>query len=169
MIGFTMDLKLVWARAITSSGKEARASGMRYVGQVRAAHAAGKSPRLEQVSLDLEGRGHELVLYRLYSGAVRNAKSIVDENSAFSVEPNLFLERSIRLMSSSVAGDQLPFIGDVIVYEGVPYFLKWSGGSVLIYAAFVHRNRPLIPDEQRLGRTFIIPTLRCVFESRPTH
>jgi hypothetical protein len=131
------------------------------------------------VPLDLEGRGRQELLYRLYSGLAQNARSRNDEDSSFKTEPNLFLDRAVRFassdeaskISSSAAGGQLTIkTADVLMFGGAPYLFTWDAGfGVLVYDAYSRRDRPYIPEEKIEGHTFILPTLRCIFESRPTH
>ena len=179
---FTLLEKLIWSRATTGYSIEQGARATRDVnmvlGQVRAAHADNRTPRFDKVSLDLEGRGHEEVLYRLYSGLMRNPTSINDQNSSFKSEPHLLLDRAIGLagsnnlsnISSHAAGNDVTRgPAEVLLFDGVPYFLTWSADHVLVYASYLQPNRPKIPDETFEDRTFIIPQLRCMFESRQNH
>jgi hypothetical protein len=179
---FALLEKLIWSRAVTgySIEQDARATRdvNRVLGQVRAARATNRVPRFDKISLDFEGRGSKDVLYRLYSGLMRNPTTINDQNSSFKSEPHLFLERAMGLavndnlskISSHAAGNDVTRgPADVLLFDGVPYLLTWSADHVLVYASYIQPNRPKIPDETFEDRTFIIPQLRCMFESRQDH
>lgn len=180
---FALLAKLAWSRAMTTYSVDREARAKRDVGttlaRVREAHSKGREPRLQQVSIDLEGRGHGEVIYRLYSGLVQNPKSIVDENSSSKFEPTLFLARAIELASERdrpkvsvhAAGHDIAGLSaDVLLFDGDPYFLTWSSDkAVLIYAAYSQRDRPMSSAEKHDGHSHLIPMLRCMFDSRPTH
>jgi hypothetical protein len=180
---FQLLEKLIWSRAITkySADREltAKRDVDRILGEIRKAHASNLIPRFDKVSLDLEGRGQEEALYRLFSGLLRNPTSINDQNSSFKSEPNLFLGRALALalsgdvakVSPDAAGNAATLApADVLLFDGTPYFLKWSGGnSLYVYDSHIQPNRPRTPDEINEGRTFVSLQLRCMFDSRPTH
>jgi hypothetical protein len=180
---FALLQKLIWSRSVTGYSMDQETRAKRDVGMilagVRAAHAGNRSPRFDKVTLDLEGRGRKEVLYRLYTGLLGNPDSLNDKNISFKSEPYLFLDRAIAIASSASLAKVSPHAAgndvtggpaDVLLFDSVPYFLHWSGDDVLlVYASYLQPNRPMIPDESIEHGTFIIPLLRCMFESRPTH
>jgi hypothetical protein len=180
---FALLERLIRERAFTANPTDPEGRAKRdidfIVGRVRESQAAGGSPRFEKVLLDLEGRGYGELLFRLYSGSTHNSKSINDEYSSRKLEPELFLARAGDFSSSgsgstpspSAAGAQLTSKrADVLLFDGTPYLLTWApNNEVLIYAAYLNRNRPKIPNEISEGRTSIVPLLRCMFDSRPAH
>jgi hypothetical protein len=178
--GFALLEKLARSRALTTYSVERDTRAARDVEtvlrEVRASQVKGGKPRLDKTALDLEGRGREEVLYRLYIGLARNPPSITE--ISFKQEPQLYLERAIELAPWVDAGKVSPLaagsdvvvgLSEVFVYAGIPYLLKWSGETVLINAAYLQRNRPISSQEAAEQRGFILPTPRCLFESRPNH
>lgn len=174
--------KLIWSRAITgySVNKKSRAKRdvERILGEVRRAHATNRKPRFDKVTLDLEGRGKKEVLYRLYSGLGQNPMSAEDLYSAYIGGPRLFLERALELAngkdylkaSSSASGGQLTIkSANVLLFDDAPYLLSLGPDVTYVYAAYSRTGRPMIPDEKFEQRTFILPQMRCIFDSRPTH
>jgi len=174
---------LAWSRAVIGYSADREARARRDVElllqQLRDAHSSGNSPRFERTALDLTGSGSPDAVYRVYTGLIRNPTSINEQGSDLKTEPILFLERAIGLASAqsaqptlaSAAGNSIAGMhADVLLFDGTPYFLTWAPNRVvLVYAAYLRRGRPNTHEEHGEFRTIAAPTLRCMFDSKPTH
>lgn len=160
--GFDLLQRLARGRAIHRYFRDQEILAARDVSvllaEIRQLRSDGKSALLDRSKLDVEGRGQEEVLYRL----------------SLSTRSEIFLERALderrsndgtfergHAYGSDLAG---PSAG-ILLFGGTPYFVTREPTlDVLVYVAYLQRNRPLIYDEKAAGRTFAIPTLRCIFK-----
>lgn len=177
---FDLLEKLSRARAISTYFTDREQLALRDAGavltSVREAHGAGKSPRFERVSLDIEGLGQEEAIYRLYSGQLENPLAPDVPLLAYKIEPNLFLERALSMVITTEVSPVLQMSfgkylsgrqADILMFDGVPYFLTWESNRIHVYAAYLYRNRVVTPEEQEAGRRAMVPTLRCRFDWKP--
>jgi hypothetical protein len=174
--GFALLSRLVRSRAMATYSVDRAARATRdedaVTAAVRQARAEGKLPTLQRTSIDLVGAGQREDMYRLRLGA-RNPRSLLEANSGKS-EPQLFLARAEKFANTNgsqastpqwAGADVTNLLADVLVFDGAPYFLTWTGsGSILVYASYLQTNRPPIPDESDKEGRLILPTLKCMFK-----
>jgi hypothetical protein len=174
--GFSLLTQLTRSRAMATYSRDRAPRASRDADAVTAAvqqaRASGQWPILQHTSIDLVGAGQAEELYRLVLGG-RNPHSLLDANSG-KTEPQLFLARAMNAQYVDTATPPSPqwagadvtnMRADVVVFDGVPYFLTWSGPTkVVVYASYSRANRARIPEELGKEERLILPVLKCMFE-----
>lgn len=174
--GFSLLSQLVRSRALATYSVEREKRAERdvkaIVASVRDAKAKGSLPALQRVSIDLIGLGKPEDVYRLILGR-GNPRSVAEAGFGKG-EPQLFLERAARVwkeMGSApstgvFAGSEITNMrADIILFDEVPYLVTWSDvENVLVYAAYLEKNRLAIPDEENTEERLILPTLKCAYK-----